>query len=351
MKKNAAIIGFGGMGGWHANFMRHSDVINLVGVYDIKPERNAAAEEQGIRAYASLEELLADPAVELVTIATPNDVHKELAIRAMEAGKHVVCEKPVTMTSADLQDMIDASNRCGRIFTVHQNRRWDGEFLVMRDVYRSGDLGPVHHIESRCHGSRGIPGDWRQEPEYGGGMVFDWGIHLIDQIMGIVHDRTLRRVWCHCDHITNELVDDGFKLEMFFDGDLTALVEVGTSNFINMPRFYMTGRDGSAIIPEWGQPCREVWCFNYNEKDVVPVRTAAGITKTMAPRDEKSLSEKFIEQPHADVHDYYRNVVRAIDGEEEQLVTHHQMMVDIKIIEAAFESDRTGLPVDVELKF
>jgi predicted dehydrogenase len=166
--------------------------------------------------------------------------------------------------------------------------------------------------------------------------------------MGIVSDRTLRRVWCHCDHITKELVDDGFRLELFFDGDLSALVEVGTSNFINMPRFYMTGRDGSALIPEWGQPYREVWCFNYNEKDVVPVKTAAGITKTMAPRDEKSLAEKIINQPHSDVHDYYRNVVRAIDGEEEQIVKHDQLMRVMKVMEAAFESDRLGRPVEFE---
>lgn len=350
-KKNAAIIGYGGMGSWHGHYLTHSDVVNLLGIYDIKPERCEAAEKNGIHAYPSLEALLADPAVETVTIAVPNDLHKPLAIQALNAGKHVISEKPVTLSSADLQEMIDAANRNGKLFTVHQNRRWDGEFLVMREVYKSGDLGEVHHIESRSHGSRGIPGDWRQYPEHGGGMILDWGIHLIDQIMGIVNDKRLKRIWCKCDHITNELVDDGFKLDMYFEGDLSVRVEVGTSNFISMPRFYMTGRDGSAIIPEWTQPCRVVWCHNYNEKEVVPVVTAAGITKTMAPRDEKSIASKEIPQPSADVHDFYRNWVRAIDGEEEQIVTHHQMMVDMLIMEAAFESDRTGMPVDVDLKF
>lgn len=286
-----------------------------------------------------------------MTIAVPNDMHKPLAIEAMKAGKHVISEKPVTLSSADLQEMFDASDKYHRLFTVHQNRRWDGEFLLMRDIYHSGDLGQVYRMESRVHGSRGIPGDWRGTPEHGGGMILDWGIHLIDQIMGIVDDKTLRKVFCHCDHITNELVDDGFQLDMFFDDDLVARVEVGTSNFISMPRFYMTGANGSAIIPDWCQPAHVVWCHNYNEKDVVPVKTAAGITKTMAPRDEKSIASKDIPQPASDVHDFYRNFVRAICGEEEQIVTHHQMMVDMKIMEAAFESDRTGLPVAVELKF
>lgn len=351
VKKNAAIIGFGGMGGWHAKCVYNSDVVSLAGVSDINPARCAAAEAEGYHVYASNDELIRDPNVDLVIIAVPNELHKPLAIQAMRAGKHVVSEKPVTLSSADLQEMIDVSHETGRIFTVNQNRRWDGEFLVMRDIYNSGDLGEVHHIESRCHGSRGIPGDWRQYPEHGGGMIFDWGIHLIDQIMGIAKGRTLKRVFCTCDHITNELVDDGFQLHMFFDNGMTALVEVGTSNFIQLPRFYMVGRDGSAMIPTWGAPAKVVWCHNYHEKEVVPVVTAAGITKTMAPRDEKSISEKEIPQPASDAHDFFRNVVRAIDGVEEQYVTHHQMMVDMRIIEAAFESDRTGMPVDVDLAF
>ncbi len=350
-KKNAAIIGYGGMGSWHGDFLRRSDVADLVGIYDIKPERCALAESRGIHAYPSLEALLGDPAIDMVTIAVPNDLHKPLALAALAAGKHVICEKPVTLSSADLQDMIDAANQAGLCFTVHQNRRWDGEFLVMRDIYNSVDLGDVFHIESRCHGSRGIPGDWRQLPEQGGGMILDWGIHLIDQIMGIVKDRKLKQIWCKCDHITNELVDDGFKLEMYFEGDLTAHVEVGTSNFIQLPRFYMIGRNGAALIPTWGADAEVVSCTNYSEKEVVPVVTAAGITKTMAPRDEKSIASKKIPQPHADVHDFYRNFVKAIDGEATQIVTHHEMMVDMKIMEAAFESDRTGMPIDVNLQF
>ena len=104
-KKNGAIIGYGGMGGWHGSFLQNSDVVNLMGIYDIKPSQCALAESRGIHAYASLEELLGDPAVEMVTIAVPNDQHKPLALKALAAGKHVICEKPVTLSSADLQEM------------------------------------------------------------------------------------------------------------------------------------------------------------------------------------------------------------------------------------------------------
>ena len=164
-------------------------------------------------------------------------------------------------------------------------------------------------------------------------------------MFGIVYDRKLESVYCRCDHITNDEVDDGFKLDLYFEGGLTAHIEVGTSHFISMPRSSMFGTDGSAQIPDWCQPCRVIHCTNWELKDVVPVRTAAGITKTMAPRDKSTLEEKFIPQPQADVHDFYRNFVDAIDGKAEQIVTHEHMMQVMKIMEAAFESDRIGAPV------
>ena len=110
-KKRVAVIGYGGMGGWHTRYLLKSDVCELAGIYDIKPERAALARENGIYAYDSLEELLRDKSVELVTIAVPNDLHKPLAIQCMAAGKNVISEKPVTVSSADLQEMIDASHR------------------------------------------------------------------------------------------------------------------------------------------------------------------------------------------------------------------------------------------------
>ena len=133
-KKNAVVVGYGGMGGWHTRYMLTSDAINLLGIYDIKQERADLAEQNGIHAYATWEEVLADPKVDFVTLAVPNELHKPLAIEAMSRGKHVVSEKPVTLCSEDLQEMIDAANRCGVLFTVHQNRRWDEDFLVVKKL-------------------------------------------------------------------------------------------------------------------------------------------------------------------------------------------------------------------------
>lgn len=179
-------------------------------------------------------------------------------------------------------------------------------------------------------------------------MMLDWGVHLIDQMLGIVYDRKIEKIYCRFDHITNYEVDDGFKLDLYFEKELTARIEVGTSHFISMPRFYMTGTNGSAMINSWTENCRVVCCKNWDEKDVVPVVTAAGLTKTMAPRHENTISEHEIERPESDVHDFYRNVCLAIDGKAEQIVRHDQLMRVMRIMEAAFKSDELGVPVDFE---
>lgn len=340
-KKNLAIIGYGGMGKWHADYALRSDVVSLSGIYDINPKRCEEAISKGIKTYPSLETLLADPDVEIVTIATPNDVHKELALKTLDAGKHVIMEKPVVLNCADLTDIIDKANEKDLIFTSHQNRRWDIDYKTIKRIYENNEIGDIISIESRVHGSRGIPSDWRSKREFGGGMLYDWGVHLIDQILQLIKD-PIKEVYCTFDHITNLEVDDGFKLNIYFDNKRTAYLEVGTYNFISMPRFYVRCKKGTAIITDWWKPCKIVRCNYWHENDVLPIKVASGVTKTMAPRDSITVDEYEIKEEAPDVHDFYRNVCRAIDGKESLIVTHEQMMKVLKVIEAAFKSAASG---------
>ena len=332
------IVGYGGMGGWHADHALKSDVVELAGIYDIKPERCEAAKQKGIHAYDSMEALLSDESIDLVTVAIPNDVHKDVVIKCLLAGKNVICEKPVALSSAEFAEMVDAAHKSGKLFTVHQNRRWDVDFLAMKQLYNSGEIGDVFNIESRIHGSRGIPSDWRGEKEYGGGMLFDWGVHLIDQILQIYAGKKIKKLYCRFEHTTNFEVDDGFKLDLTFEGGEQAYVEVGTYNFIALPRFYMQAKQGTAMITDWREKCKVVKCKAWHESDVLPVQTAAGLTKTMAPRDDVTTDTYELERPHSDVHDFYRNFCAAIEGKEEQLIKHDEVMRVMKVMEASFES-------------
>ncbi len=343
-KHNLCVIGYGGMGGWHTRNALTSDVVNLAGIYDIDPAKRELAEKNGIKAYSSLEEVLADKDIDLCTVAIPNDVHRDTVVKCLLAGKNTICEKPVALSHEELQDMIDASKKSGALFTVHQNRRWDVDFLAMKQIYNSGEIGEIFNIESRIHGSRGIPSDWRGKKEFGGGMLLDWGVHLIDQILQIFTQK-ITKLYCRFEHTTNFEVDDGFKLELTFENGANAYVEVGTYNFIALPRFYMQGKKGTALITDWREETQVVKCKAWHENDVLPVQTAAGLTKTMAPRDEITTDTYTIARPASDVHDFYRNFCAAIDGEAEQLIKHCEVMRVLKVMEAAFESVDKGTPI------
>lgn len=334
---NVAVVGYGGMGGWHTRLLQQIPEVHLAGVYDILPERNKAAEEVGIKAYESYEALLADPAVDVVTVAIPNDAHKDVCIQAMEAGKLVISEKPVTTSSSILEEMIAASERTGSVFTVHQNRRWDEDFRVAEKIAKSGDLGRVFSIQSRVHGSRGIPGDWRNTKEHGGGMVLDWGVHLLDQ-MNMMMGKMPVSVYATLSNVTNEEVDDGFTAVFLFDNGVKFTVEVGTSNFINLPRWYILGLNGSAVIEDWDINGKIVVATSDEEHDAVPIVTAAGLTKTMAPRTPETIREYTLERIDSDIHDYYRNIAAVVNGEAEPIVTHDQQRELMRLMEAIFES-------------
>ncbi|MEG0692242.1 MAG: Gfo/Idh/MocA family oxidoreductase, partial [Oscillospiraceae bacterium] len=229
----------------------------------------------------------------------------------------------------------------------HQNRRWDADFLTMKKIYEEGLLGDVFNIESRVHGSRGIPGDWRGKKEHGGGMVLDWGVHIIDQILLMVKEK-IKSVYCTLDNITNSEVDDGFRLVITFESGKRALLEVGTSNFIELPRWYMLGENGSAIINDWQLNGRIVRITNWDKNDAVPVATAAGLTKTMAPRTEETIATEELPTVETDIKDFYRNVMDNISGKAEILIKHDQLMRVMKLMEAAFKSAETNSIVEFE---
>ena len=337
---NIAIVGFGGMGNWHRQTIERIENVHLLGIRDINPAREEYARSLGYPVYESLEAVLDDERVDVVTIAVPNHLHKEIAITAMNAGKNVVCEKPVTLSSADLQEMIDASVKNNVLFTVHQNRRWDEDYLTVKKIYDENKLGRVFNIESRVHGSRGIPGDWRNRPEYGGGMVLDWGVHLLDQVLMMMHEE-IDTVYATLQNVTNELVDDGFRVILTYPSGCNVLVEVGTSNFINMPRWYIQGVNGTAVVEDWDINGKMVMVESWESKDAKPIITAAGLTKTMAPRTDDSIKEYPLEKVDADIRDYYRNVAAAVHGLEEPNIKPAQVMKCMKLMEAIFESART----------
>ena len=348
MQHNMAIIGFGGMGSFHYKKLLKEQEIVCTGVWDVKPERREYAAELGLHVYGSLEDLLADDSIEIVLIATPNDVHHPIALQALAAGKHVICEKPVTLNAALLTEMLEAADKAGKLLTVHQNRRWDRGYRIVHQVMGEGVLGEIYRIESRVHGAHGIPGDWRQDPKQGGGMVYDWGIHLLDQAVMLFPEAKITSVYATLNHVTNEQTDDGFFIDLLFDNGIHYTVEVGTSHFITLPRWMVMGRDGTMLLDNWGLEGKIVCAHGEDDTDVVPVVTAAGLTKTMAPRREETIQTLDIPDIWPDLGEYYRNITAVLEGRESPIVTPAQMLRVMRLIDTVFEAARVGKVLSFE---
>lgn len=351
MKENKIVyglIGFGGMGKWHTEILENVPEIELAGIYDIKEEKRKLAEEAGFHTYETEEAMLADESIDVILVATPNDTHRPIALRAMEAGKNVIVEKPTTLSLKELTELEDMAGKTGQFLTVHQNRRWDEDLLTVREILKDQTMGEIFRIESRVHGSRGIPGDWRKEKAHGGGMVLDWGVHLFDQIFRLTGERRLKTVYATLTNVTNQEVDDGFTAVLRFEGGLEVLVEVGTNNFISLPRWYVLGENGSAVVEDWDLSGKIVKAFSEEEKEIVPVRTAAGLTKTMAPRREDTIRVEELPRVPGDIADFHRNVAAVLLRGEEPAVKLPEVKRVMRLMETVFESAEKNHVMDFE---
>ena len=351
MKENKIVyglIGFGGMGKWHTEILENVPEIELAGIYDIKEEKRKLAEEAGFHTYETEEAMLADESIDVILVATPNDTHRPIALRAMEAGEKVIVEKPATLSLKELTELEDMAGKTGRFLTVHQNRRWDEDLLTVREILKDQTMGEIFRIESRVHGSRGIPGDWRKEKAHGGGMVLDWGVHLFDQIFRLTGERRLKTVYATLTNVTNQEVDDGFTAVLRFEGGLEVLVEVGTNNFISLPRWYVLGENGSAVVEDWDLSGKIVKAFSEEEKEIVPVRTAAGLTKTMAPRREDTIRVEELPRVPGDIADFHRNVAAVLLRGEEPAVKLPEVKRVMRLMETVFESAEKNHVMDFE---
>ena len=340
-----AIIGFGGMAHHHKTELHDKkfDRVQIHGIYDINPAKLEEAKTYGFKAYSSKEELFADPETDMVLVATTNEAHKSLAIEALAAGKNVICEKPVTISSAELEEIMAAAKKYGKVFTIDQNRRTNKDFVLMKRNVESGIIGKPYVIESRVEGSRGMPKGWRTLKDLGGGMMLDWGVHLIDQLMYMV-DEKVTSVVCKMFSIDYPEVDDNFRMDMVFESGLVAHIEVSTNNYITHPRWYVLGTDGTLQIDDWNCGGKVVRCIDkQDEWDEEIFYTKAGPTKTMAPRNSDSIETITLSEP-LDVVDNLRPVYNqfcdAIEGKSELTIKPEQALRVMKVMEAAFESDK-----------
>jgi len=239
------IIGLG-RSGWnlHGATLGTHPAYRIAAVADPLPERRDEARQRfGCEAYAQPEELIADPACEVVAIATPSHTHAPLTTLALEAGRHVVVEKPVAQSLAEIDAMIAAAGRAGRVLAGFQPLRHAPDFIAVRDVIASGRLGRVVLIR-RYSSAFSRRADWQMLRRLGGGELLNNGPHFLDQVLALLGEGPTE-VCADMQHTVGAGdAEDHVKLCLRGAGGITADVEISRCDAFPPPEWSVLGTTG-----------------------------------------------------------------------------------------------------------
>ena len=307
------VIGYGGafnMGRHHLNEMKQAGMAPTA-VCEIDPERLKAANQDfpGIETYGSVAAMLKKSKVELLALITPHNTHAKLALQCLNAGRHVVCEKPLAITTAECDAMIAAAKRNGVVLSTYHNRHWDGCILEAVKRIRAGVIGEVVRIEAHMSGW-GKPRDWwRSSKTISGGILYDWGVHLLEYTLQLM-DAPIREVsgfskrgfWADQTPYkkdTNE--DEAFAVVRYGNGAWSTLLAssidskpkpgwleiTGTRGTYTMDYGtfeIVTPKGGVTVITKGSNPASEGWRLYQNVADHLVAGKALVITPEWARR-------------------------------------------------------------------
>ena len=337
-----AIIGYGGMAGYHHDIIKEQfPQLEVAGAYDIREEAVKKAQSEKIKIYNSPKEIYDDREIDLVLIATPNDVHKSYSIDCLQAGKNVICEKPVTMNAEELEEIMKVEKSSGKFFTVHQNRRWDRDFLIVKKIFSDSLLNDPYIIESRVQGSRQSLHGWRGWKQNGGGMILDWGVHLIDQMLDFIPQKVVS-VNSILHQIFSTEVEDNFTASFRFENGLHYIVNIGMNCFITQPRWHISAYDGTAIVENWDCKGKIVKLTDAKTMEWAEdiIYTAAGPTRSMAPRPKETTKEVSLPEVSPSNYEYYKNIVDVLEGKASVIVKPEEALRVMKLIDLLFVSEK-----------
>jgi scyllo-inositol 2-dehydrogenase (NADP+) len=323
------LLGYGpafNMGKGHASWINDTSGMRTVAMCDASPARVEAARQElpdlaGY--YTDVNDLLTMGDLDLVVNILPHNLHAPMTLCCLEAGKHVVLEKPFAITVDEANAMIDAAHSRNLMLSLFHNRRWDGDYLTIRDLIGRGLIGDIFHIECG-QGNFSHPGFWwRSDKAISGGVMHDWGAHFLDWILNLVPSKITqvtgdfqKRVW---NAVTNE---DHGQAYIRFENGVTADYWISSIAAISRPKWLILGTKG-AITSDWKDEIRLVSFASGVRQDSTVKVTLPGYGSVQ----------------------YYRNVADHLLLGEELLVKPEQARRVIGVIDAAQRSSQLGQSV------
>lgn len=353
-KYKVGLIGFS-IGGhvFHAPFVDGNSDLELYKVTARKPEQQAMLAERypGAIGVLSADDIIHDPKVDLVVVATSNDVHYSLAKAALEADKHVVVEKPFTNTTAEADELIALAKDKGLILSVHHNARFHSDFKTVKRMVAEDRVGRLVNYEARYDRFRNYlrPNAWREQNLPGSGIHYDLGAHLIDQALqlfghpeSVFADLRVQR-----DHA--EAIDD-FEVILSYPGLKVSLKGQMLAK-IPTARYALFGMDGSFVKP--GVDPQEEMLRSGAKPHLISdwgQEPEAFYGKLAVVKDGVDVEETIVSEIGTG-QDFYRNIAAVLKGEETVYVQPDQARDVIRILELCerSSSEQRVVPLNGEL--
>ncbi|WP_026568745.1 MULTISPECIES: oxidoreductase [Sediminibacillus] len=245
-KINVGLVGYGFSGAvFHAPLLKVSEQFAITKVMTSRLEE--VAKDLGeVEVVDDLEDILHDRTIDLVVITTPNQFHFDMAKRSLTAGKHVVLEKPMVLTSKEAEALIELANQKDLVLSVYQNRRWDSDFLTLQELVQNENLGSINTYVAHFDRFNPQPNQqWREHRQKGSGMLYDLGSHLIDQALYLFGEP--QEVFCDLwNQREASLVDDYFHIILGYQR-MRVILHCGSIVKQQGPKFMVHGSKGSFI--------------------------------------------------------------------------------------------------------
>lgn len=338
-----ALLGYGyASATFHAPLIAAVSGLKLTAVASRRPQDVQVA-WPGVTVYETPGALLAQPDIDLVVIATPNDTHAALAAQALAAGKHVVVDKPFTLNVDEARNLIALSQQHGRLLSVFHNRRWDADFMSVRSVLQGGELGRITHFESHFDRYRPVVRQrWRESGSPGGGLWYDLGPHLLDQALQLFG--LPQSLWLDQAHQREgALSDDWFHAVLRYDS-MRVVLHASALTARVAPRFVVHGTTGSLV--KWGLDTQEDALKSGRRPPGNPKDGDWGVDPqplhlTLSDAQQQ-LTERQIACQRGDYAQYYERVCDALLNGGANPVPAHEALQIMALIERGLQSAAQG---------
>jgi scyllo-inositol 2-dehydrogenase (NADP+) len=335
-----AVVGYGYAGkAFHSYLVGLADGLELYAIATRSPERRqaAASDHPNVKTYETIDQVVNDRDIDLVVLATPHDTHAELAIKAMDAGKHLVTDKIMCMNVAEADAMIEASQRNNVVLSVFHNRRWDWDYLTVKKVIEDGLLGEPYLFQAGIM-RYGQPRGWRGVKKQSGGILFDWPAHFVDQALQFVNS-PVKTVFCDVHYGTRWDIDIGnyAHLTIKFENGTRYQIEISNLAKVEKPRWYVIGDSGGLI--KYGLDPQEgpMVAGNIDAAEEDPANYAKVWTEAGGENHEL-----VIESVRGSWKSYYQNISDVLNKGAEIIVKPEETRQLMEVYDAAMRSSETG---------